>query len=315
SPSIAAQRTGPPIGSRAPIRILSARPPGAASPANASTPPQTGSFEGVVTSTARNGQVTLRSPLGELTFTPDRPMPLGASLMLQLEGDIQFPNAGAASPQSLAFAPYWTTLQSLLTIEKGSSVGQSTVSDAIPKPNTALTASAMFFMSALRMGDLRQWLGPNAMPLLEQSGLLGQMADEFASMQLLTLDSNANEWRLFLIPFLTDGLLQQLKLYIHDNKEGDDENSDPSAQHFVIEVEFKQLGPFQFEGLTRPQQFDLIIRTERNIPESMRNGIQDVFTDTITALGLTGFLTFKMAEPFLSQPRQSASPHGPEILI
>ena len=311
--------TPPPLGSRAPLRLLGARPAGAPSAstigATPATPQGPETFEGAVTSANANGQVTVRSPLGELTFTPDRPLPLGANLMLQLTGPVETPTSGAASPQALAFAPYWSTLQSALSSDKGAAAGQSAIADAIPKPNTALTASAMFFMSALRMGDLRQWLGPDAMPVLEQSGLLAQMADEFASMQLLTLDSNSNEWRMFLIPFLTDGILQQLKLYIHDNNEGENDDPDTAAQRFVIEVEFNRLGPFQFEGLARPKQFDLIIRTERDIPDTMRDGIQTVFADTVTALGLTGMLTFKMAEPFLTQPRQSASPNGPEILI
>jgi hypothetical protein len=141
------------------------------------------------------------------------------------------------------------------------------------------------------------------------------MADEFSAMGTLASETMGNDWRLFLIPLISESLLQNLKLYIHDNageSEGDDESN---TQRFVIEVEFSRLGPFQFEGLSRPKQFDLIVRTERNIGDDLQSGIADVFNNTITSLGLTGGIDFKIEEPFLWQPMQSASPTGPDILI
>jgi hypothetical protein len=307
-----------PVGSRAPLRLLAARPvgqPPPAGPLNASGGPES-PFNATVTAASAAGElVTVKTPLGELTFPTERPLPVGANLLLQISGLVETPAFEPASPQALAFAPQWDTLQALLSAFPPGATASASVENAIPKPNAQLTASAMFFMSALRMGDLRQWLGSDAMSVLEQSGLLGKMADEFSAMGTLASETMGNDWRLFLIPLISESLLQNLKLYIHDNageSEGDDESN---TQRFVIEVEFSRLGPFQFEGLSRPKQFDLIVRTERNIGDDLQSGIADVFNNTITSLGLTGGIDFKIEEPFLWQPMQSASPTGPDILI
>lgn len=307
-----------PIGSRAPLRMLSAKPTGHTTSSDASKPSAEGNtpFNAVVTAAAGpGGLVTVQSPLGELTFPTNTPLPPGANLLLQIAGVVQTPAYEATSPQALAVASHWETLQTLLSASPPGASAHANVEHAIPKPNARLTASAMFFMSALRMGNLRQWLGADAMSVLEQSGLLGKMSEEFGIMRTLASETVGNDWRLFLIPLFSDAQLQNLKLYIHNNNGEAADEEDSSAQRFVIEVEFNRLGPFQFEGLSRPKRFDLIVRTARNIPDDMRDGIADVFTNTVTSLGLTGGISFKIKEPFLWQPMQSASPTGPDILI
>lgn len=309
-----------PIGSRAPLRLLAARPVGQPPPSGGLNAPngQESTFNAVVSNASGSGGlVTVQSPLGALTFPTDTPLPAGANLLLQIAGAVETPAFGPTSPQALAFAPHWETLQTLLSAfpPGATASARASVEQAIPKPNAQLTASAMFFMSALRMGDLRQWLGSDAMSVLQQSGLLGKMAEEFSAMGTLASETVGSDWRLFLIPLISETLLQNLKLYIHDNTGESGGDDDSNIQRFVIEVEFSRLGPFQFEGLSRPKQFDLIVRTERDIADDLQTGIADVFNNTITSLGLTGGIDFKIEEPFLWQPMQSASPTGPDILI
>lgn len=324
TPTITAPNIKPPsalaIGSRARLNLLAARPAGQTTPLNATNLVQgsTSPFNAVIITAANAGGLARAdSPLGELTFITNTPLPLGANLVLQVTGAIETPAFEPISPQALAFAPHWKTLQSLLSASPMNNVAnpRGAIENAVPQPNAQLTASAMFFMSALRMGDLRHWLGADAMSVLEQSGLLGQMTDEFGAMGTLATETAGSDWRLFLIPLLSGGLLQYLKLFIHGNDGDTEDDPDATAQRFVIEVEFKKLGAFQFEGLARPKQFDLTIRTARNIPVALQDGIVDVFTNTVTALGLTGGLKFKLEEPFLTQPMQSAHSTGPDILI
>ena len=104
---------------------------------------------------------------------------------------------------------------------------------------------------------------------------------------------------MFLIPLFADGETERLKLYIRDRRSGNEEDEgEAEGDRFVVEANFTRLGPFQFDGLARHKRLDLVIRTLARLPEEMQNGIGVQFADTVTALGLTGTLSFQVTDRF-----------------
>ena len=121
-------------------------------------------------------------------------------------------------------------------------------------------------------------------------------------MQRLANEPSGQEWRLFLLPVLSDEQLHQLRLFVRDNKESENNDEKAKETRFVIEVTFSKLGPFQFDGLARSNALDLIIRTEHELAGPMQYGIVEIFTDTTSALGLNGSVAFRTEAFFELQP-------------
>lgn len=303
-------------GTQVPLRVIAASGPNtltASSPQQA-TATGNAAFSAIVTQSSANGQVTANGTIGDFTFQTRSGLPVGSNLLLQVSGTPQSPLPSAATPQSFLFGERWETLHSLLT-SPAAAATQGPVQQAVPQPGTPLAASILFFMSALRLGDVRQWLGQEASRLLDRAGLLNQLIDDFAILQRFAADSAGNEWRLFLIPFLSDGQLQNLKLYVHDNPEDDAQSRAEKGQRFVIDVSFTKFGAFQFDGLARQKHFDLIVRTEHALAGFLEKGIANVFNDTVTALGLTGAISFKFDDPFVIEPLRAVHANTDQVVI
>ncbi|NKB56621.1 MAG: hypothetical protein GKS00_09810 [Alphaproteobacteria bacterium] len=285
-------------GDRLTVRIAAIARPGTTAPPAS---PGTTSLTGTVTSTSTSGQAIVQTNVAELSLAVPRPLPTGSNLLL--EGLFrQLPSAEpSAEPRALTLANRWETLHDAL--RSGTVAGaQNTISQAIPQPGAPMTNAMLFFLAALRAGDLRGWLGPDAMRLLERDGLLGRMAEEFGVMQRFANEPAGQDWRLFLIPVLSDEQLRQIRLFIRDNGGGAQDADEPKETRFIIEVAFSKLGQFQFDGLARPKALDLIIRTEKELEQEMKQSITEIFADTTSALGLEGSVGFRTEAFFELQP-------------
>ena len=232
------------------------------------------------TGTDISGNAIVRTNTAELALATPRPLPTGSNLLLQTIGrPIPF-LAASAQQHTLALAPRWEALHDALRINIP---GQALSLTAVPRPGAQFTGALLFFIAALRAGNLRGWLGSETSRTLEREALFGRMVEEFGVMQRIASEPAGQDWRLFLLPVLSDALLHQMRLFIRDNQEGGDSDEKSQETRFVIEVTFSKLGPFQFDGLARPKALDLMIRTEREIAATMQQEIVEIFTDTTSA--------------------------------
>jgi hypothetical protein len=137
-------------------------------------------------------------------------------------------------------------------------------------------------------GDLRRWMGEEAMRVLQRSGgnLLDRLRQDVGEMQRMANEPSGQEWRSYLIPLLAGVDLQQLKLFIRGEKEPDEDGKQEKNRNirFVIEVEFSKLGPFQFDGLTRDKTIDLMVRTRDALAKDIRDDIREIFGTATSAL-------------------------------
>jgi len=298
-------------GTQLPLRIVAISPPGPASPVAAPTAaraPAAGPALAVtVTGANDSGQTIVRTATGvELALATSRPLPAGANLLLGALTPA--PLAGGLDPQSLALAPRWEALHEVLRLGDNSAA-RAILTKSIPRPGAQLAGSLLFFLSALRGGGLRGWLGQDAARLLESGGSLERLGREFAIMQRLASEPAGQDWRLFLVPFLSDEQLHQMRFFVRDDP-GAAEDGAATGIRFIIEVTFTKLGPFQFDGLVRDKTMDLIVRTEQALSATARRDIAKIYGDSLAALGFTGGVAMRTESFFDVQPLQEAGLSG-----
>jgi len=180
----------------------------------------------------------------------------------------------------------------------------------VPQANGALTANLLFFLSALRGGDVTQWLGGQNNTLLQQDqpDTANRLSEEFAQISRAFNDQPTNDWRTALIPFFNGALLEQLHMHLRGRSvTSDEEGGSDETARFLIDVELSRLGRVQLDGLVKAEgkKFDLIIRTERPFPRLMRRDINRIFVDFTEATGVTGGVVFQADNKFTEVPMPS----------
>lgn len=215
--------------------------------------------------------------------------------------------AAALAPAPLAhLAQHWETLDQairLLEVSNPSAANQIT-QNQVARPGPQLTAAIALFITAVRGGDLRAWLGDENTRALEQArgGLGNSLREEFGTMQRAS-EPNDGGWRGFFIPFMDDSLLHQVRFFLHQEKNAkDNDDGDESRTRFVVDLSLSQLGDLQIDGAVQPQSVELLIRTRDALPETMRQEIRDIFTATLARTGIEGQLAFRVQKTFPTLP-------------
>ncbi|MFQ5533700.1 MAG: hypothetical protein ACE5EM_02610 [Sphingomonadales bacterium] len=194
----------------------------------------------------------------------------------------------------------------------------ATVPSTSGKP---LSGSILFFLSALRMGDARGWLGEAATAALSRDGraeLLQRIGQDFKTMERLAGEPIGGEWRPIVLPLHDGQNFSPLILFLrHQHLEGDGSNSGPDQDNdnkpgtrFILELTMTRLGQIQLDGLISQGQFDLIVRSSRALSEELRMGVMNLFNRTNEGAGMTGKIIYETRKPFPVSPLQSLAPDG-----
>jgi hypothetical protein len=220
-------------------------------------------------------------------------------------------NTGAARttappPAPLAhLARHWETLdQAIRLLETANpSAANQITQNHVGRPGPQLTAAIALFIIAVRGGDLRAWLGEDTTRALEQArgGLGATLREEFGTMQRAS-EPNDGGWRGFFIPFMDDGQLNQIRLFLHQENNKGDEGDETDRARFVVDLSLSQLGDLQIDGSVQPKTVDLLIRTRDALPSAMRQDIRNIFTKTLARTGIEGQLAFRTQKTFPTLP-------------
>ncbi len=257
--------------------------------------------------------------------TPVKEIPLGAELELTVSksGSISTEVANnttstaistsinTAMPiiisQSSFISPnIWSIMQEISQVlAKANPATAQAFSNIMPNPAAPanLGSAAMFFLSAMRSGDVQSWLGERAADIIKRAGkseLITRLSGEFSALSRTSSDANTGEWRSLTLPLSWQNEIY--KMDIHYRKEGDgsddDEQKGGSKTRFVMDLNLSQMGKIQLDGLFIGNKYgagrlDLILRTKQGFSEAMKMEMRQKYKSALDETSFTGDLNFQ----------------------
>jgi hypothetical protein len=186
--------------------------------------------------------------------------------------------------------------QAIEEVSPGSA--QKLTNSFVPRPGAALTSSIIYFLSALKGGDLRSWVGEKSLRLIQRSqpNIISRIREDFSTLSRMADEPASGDWRVALIPINTGAEIQQIRLLLRQNKEETNEDK-TSDTRFVIDVDLSRFGRLQLDGLVREKgkSLDLIVRSDAHLANTIQNDIRTIFLEAADLTGLKGGVNFQSA--------------------
>ena len=237
---------------------------------------------------------------GKTAFVHEKvDLPTGTKLLIALQAEGDAPMTLLPLPKDRDFLPMRDIAEALFAISpKGA---EAFLHARLPTPAHHFAGTAMFLLSALHGGKLDEWLGPATIHTLtanQKKWLKDKLVDSLKeTLDATPRDQTVGEWKSYPIPLHYNNNFEMLRLYVHQDGH-QDQSADGKAQHqiktrFVITMHMSQLGPVQLDGLSQCKKLDLIIRSEKELPERLTTSIRESAISALEAVGLAGTLTFQ----------------------
>ncbi|PCI39477.1 MAG: hypothetical protein COB46_08720 [Rhodospirillaceae bacterium] len=192
---------------------------------------------------------------------------------------------------------------------------QSVAQNTPPQPGPKLNNQMLFFLNALKGGDVKNLFGDTAHRILtkERPALMTRLGADFQTMAAMSDEPQSGDWKLSLIPLWNGERLDQIRFYHRGKNEDDEENGDEEGTRFVLDIELSNLGRLQIDGLlsATKTRLDLILRTETPLPEDMRIDIGKIAQTAEDLLGLSASVSFQARpEDFVEFPPNAPPQQG-----
>lgn len=172
-----------------------------------------------------------------------------------------------------------------------------------PANPTQFGAAVLFFVAAVRSGDVMGWLGDKTAEILRREGhgnLLTRLSSEGATLSRVAAEPLHQDWRAMNIPFYYDGDIQKMALhYKHEREHSEDsEAGGIKGTRFVFDLTFSEIGPVQLDGYFRQKtkdgtRLDVILRSEQPFSQAMHAEMRRLYALALEPTGVEGELSFQ----------------------
>ncbi len=169
-------------------------------------------------------------------------------------------------------------------------------------PNAAggaaqMTPAAMFFIAAIRSGDLGSWLGDKALEVLRREGkgnLLSRLGSEANALTRMGAEpASTADWRGMTIPMMWQNEMQKIALYYkRDEGSSEEQESKGGNTRFLFDLNLSHMGKVQLDGLLRGTKLDLIVRTGQSFSQAMQQEMRRLYTGALEQAQMSGELSF-----------------------
>lgn len=310
-PTTPAEMPAPPVsllqpGKEVVVRVETVALPSSPAPA----PTASNQIAATVVGNGTNGQLILKAGDATLYVRAPAEAPIGTNLLVTLEAPKPANIAVLPPPpDAQSFASLQETVNALAQISP--QLAQQFIETHIPQPNAQLSGPLLFFLSALKQGDVKGWLGGDAMDSLTKAGkleLLARLLRDMGETTQTQRDPTVGEWKTYPIPMHNNGQLQTLTLHVHaDGQKSSSEGAEGVASRqtrFLIDVNMSRLGLMQLDGLVRPKKLDMIVRSQSILPPGLPQDLRSTYLRTLEAMGYTGGLSFQTGRQHWITPRK-----------
>ncbi len=268
----------------------------------------------------------LSTPLGDIF--PETPLKLPAGTALQLtvrdllplypsrtpfSSELQAGHKlieGLVSPRHLLQAlkpnpPAQDLLRVLEPLRRNEPALYRQILDKIPADGTKMVSNMVSYLKAAGSGTLADWIGHKAVEQLRAAGSEGQEALQRLNDFVSVSQRESPTWRQVEIPFFSGEMIGKIRVAVKKNQ--DEEAGQEASRRkkggtrFVIDTSFSRLGNFQFDGfsLERERRFDLIIRTEKAIPQGLIAEMMRLFKTGLHQVDYVGNININVKEKFI----------------
>jgi hypothetical protein len=293
-------------------------------PATAKQQPVLAGIPAQVIGHEKGGATILQTRIGTLKMQLPQPLPIGSSLQVELEVMPQNPPTASGGATTIGkattLAQHWPALEETLAWSTANAPDVArALSAQIPTIGPKLASGLLFFIAAVKGGDVRQWLGSRAVQTLEDKspGLLGKLRQDMGQLQQLLTDSPLQQWNSIMLPMLFGDHLEHARLFLRRDPEqdgGEQGQKKGREQRFILEVGLSDLGEVQFDGFVRgvvqAKQFDLIVRSDRPFSVELSEAIRTTFDTAMQTTGMKGYLGFQVGSQHFVRPLATDSKGG-----
>ncbi len=177
----------------------------------------------------------------------------------------------------------------------------------IPNPSSPAQISnmALFFISAIKSGNIDNWLNSKIIDVIKdsnKSGLLSRLSTEFSMISRIYNETYGSEWRTTIIPLMFQNEIH--KVIINYRREKNDQTEDikdfvGEKTRFVVDLNLSNIGNIQLDGLfisnknKKLNRLDLIIRTKQAFSETMKKEMRRIYSSSLNEIKFTGELSFQ----------------------
>ena len=309
------------------VSIVRVDPPGAV---QTPLPPPSGGLTqgsiltGTVTGSTMQGQPVVQTPHATLVLPTAAKVEIGTQVSLKLDTQPTPPTTmqtsaplGRAGPvDSLIQGRGWGDLdEAMKTLAQTDPARfQQVAHTTLPQPGAKLTAQMLFFLTALKGGNFKAWIGETAGRILDRDrpALSGKLSGDFQIMARMADEPQPGDWRLALIPLWSGEKIEKVHMYYRGGGEESEDGTDDGTR-FVLDINLTNIGHVQIDGLVKSEQkkLDLIIRTDDPMPDEWRTDIGEIFIAAQELVGLTGGVAYQAAPGNFIEfpPIEPAGPH------
>lgn len=242
------------------------------------------------------GQIVRVSPQGIATADIAQAAPL--------------PVIPAGIPAAVALTPYFLTTESWPVMDalqqdlaRISPQTAQSFGAMIPSPSAnpgQMMPAIMFFMAAIRSGDMASWLGEKASTLLKAASdgkALSRLTGEGELLSRLATERPSAEWRSLPLPFYHDDQFRKVLLHVREEMAEHDANQQKGKNvRFIFDLALDNMGDVQLDGLFHGSgRMDLIVRTEQHFSQAMHQEMRRVYAGAVEQAGVHGELSFQNA--------------------
>jgi hypothetical protein len=174
------------------------------------------------------------------------------------------------------------------------------VSNALPQAArpAQLPATAMFFLSALRGGDVSAWMGDKALDALRRIGKgdsIERLARDFGGVQRSSAETGGADWRATALPMMWENEVSKVMLFYKHDRDSENDGGDGARKgtRFIFDLQMTRMGAVQIDGYTKGQKLDMILRTEKLLSAPMMQFLRGAYVDSLEQIGFKGELSFQ----------------------
>jgi hypothetical protein len=252
------------------LQVNAITPPSANVPATAGA----NQINATVIGTGPGGQLILKAGDTTLFVRQSVDLPVGTNLLITVAPARLSTPALLPIMNTQEVSPLQQALMALGQIDP--EIAQQVMNTVVPQPGANMPAALLFFMSAMKQGDMRN-----------------------------------SDGQLQILNFYVHNSSHKSSAQDDGKDDAGKAVSGPGASQvrFLIDMRLTRLGAIQLDGLVQTRKFDMMVRSETPLPFDLPKMLREGYLSRLDALGYSGSLNFQIGrQHWLVMQRKPRSP-------